>query len=67
MSLTSVAMYLAFTVFSVFSSIWLSIWSTDPTASTEISARNKYLSVYGVLGLLQALFVMGGKKNLCFV
>lgn len=60
MSLTTVLMYLIYTSFSVFSSIWLSIWSTDPAASTDIATRNKYLSVYGVLGLLQALFVMTG-------
>ena len=53
-------MYLGFTIFSVFSSIWLSIWSTDPAASVDIGVRNKYLSVYGVLGLLQALFIMVG-------
>ncbi len=60
MSLSSVAMYLIYTIFSVFGSIWLSIWSTDPTASTDIGSRNKYLSVYGVLGLLQATFIMVG-------
>ena len=45
MSLLAVVMYLGFTAFSVFSSIWLSIWSTDPAASLEIPVRNMYLSV----------------------
>jgi hypothetical protein len=53
MSLTSIAMYIGFAGFSVASSIWLSAWSTDPEASTDIGTRNKYLSVYGVFGLLQ--------------
>ena len=56
----SFLMYLFYTVFSVFSSIWLSIWSTDPEASTVVSVRNKYLSVYGVLGFLQSGFIMVG-------
>ena len=49
----TVIMYGLYTLASVYSSIWLSTWSTDPEASTVISVRNKYLSVYGVLGLLQ--------------
>ena len=49
MTISSVLSYLAYTGFTVFSSIWLSIWSTDP----DIANRDKYLSVYGVLGVLQ--------------
>ena len=49
MTISSVLAYLAYTGFTVFSSIWLSIWSTDP----DIDNRDKYLSVYGVLGVLQ--------------
>lgn len=33
-------------------------WSTDPEASTDIKVRNKYLIVYGVLGLCQSSSVM---------
>ena len=54
-STLTVIMYGLYTLASVYSSIWLSTWSTDPEASTVISVRNKYLSVYGVLGLLQVL------------
>ncbi len=43
--------------FSVGSSIWLAAWSTDPLASTDVSVRNKYLAVYGILGLLQVIVV----------
>ena len=33
--------------------IWLSKWSDDPLATSSEAVRNKYLSVYGVLGFLQ--------------
>ncbi len=41
--------------FSVGSSIWLAAWSTDPLASTDTAVRDKYLAIYGVLGLLQVI------------
>ena len=56
MSLVSILAYFAYTVFQVFSSIWLSIWSTD----SDLDNRDMYLSVYGVWGLLQAVFIMVG-------
>ena len=51
--------YIGFQGFQVGSNIWLSAWSGDPMATTDIPTRNKYLSVYGVLGLLQSLSIMG--------
>ena len=42
---------------SAFGSFWLSIWSDDPEAVANIPLRNKYMTVYGVLGLLQAVAV----------
>lgn len=57
-SIGTFALYLIYQGFSIGSNIWLSEWSTDPLANTEDSVRNKYLSVYGVLGFFQALFVM---------
>lgn len=60
MSVLSVGSYVAFQGFSLGSNIWLSAWSTDPAAATDIAVRNKYLILYGVLGLLQALAVMLG-------
>ena len=54
MTISSVLAYLAYTGFTVFSSIWLSIWSADP----DIANRDKYLSVYGVLGVLQVSKLM---------
>ncbi len=56
MTIGSILLYAGFTGFQVGSSIWLSTWSTDPMASTDIPTRNKYLSVYGVLGLLQVSY-----------
>ena len=57
-SVCAIGLYAAFQGFSLGGNIWLSRWSTDPLATTDISVRNKYLIVYGVLGLLQAMFVM---------
>ena len=36
----------------------MSIWSDDPEAATNIPLRNKYMTIYGVLGLLQALAIL---------
>ena len=58
MALLSLILYLGFQAFSVGSSIWLSIWSTDPAASYDTSVRDMYLGVYGGLGGLQAVFIM---------
>merc|ERR1719210_2596428 len=50
----------SFQGFQVAGNIWLSRWSDDPLASTQISTRNMYLAVYGVLGLFQGLCIMIG-------
>ena len=47
--------------------IWLSKWSDDPLASVKDSVRNKYLGVYGTLGLFQALCVMAGTLMLSII
>ena len=58
-SIGTLLLYLVYQGFSVGSNIWLSDWSTDPLAiSGDVPTRNKYLAVYGVLGLLQALGIM---------
>ena len=59
-SLFAFAFYVAFQGFSVGANIWLSRWSGDPLATTQISTRNMYLAVYGVLGLFQGLSIMMG-------
>ena len=51
-SVATVFFYGASQAFSVGSNVWLSIWSEDE-ASVEPSVRNKYLGVYGALGVLQ--------------
>ena len=51
--------YIGFQGFQVGSNIWLSAWSGDPMATTDIPTRNKYLGVYGALGFLQSLSIMG--------
>ena len=50
--------YVGYQGFSVGVNIWLSEWSDDPEANTEISVRNKYLTVYGLLGLGQSITIM---------
>ena len=59
-SLVSMLFLFSFQGFQVAGNIWLSRWSDDPLASTQISTRNMYLSVYGVLGLMQGLCIMIG-------
>ena len=36
--------------------MWLSVWSEDPEAATDVSKRNLYLGVYAALGFLQVIF-----------
>ena len=50
--------YICFQGFSVGANIWLSAWTSDPLATSDTSTRDKYLAVYGVLGLLQSLSIM---------
>ena len=50
--------YIGFQGFSVGVNTWLAAWSVDPEATTSIAVRNKYLTVYGVLGLFQSVCIM---------
>ena len=59
-SLAAFLFYVAFQGFSVGANIWLSRWSDDPLATTQVSTRNMYLIVYGILGLFQGLSIMMG-------
>ncbi|KAI7696126.1 Multidrug resistance-associated protein 1 [Sarcoptes scabiei] len=50
---------------SVFSNVWLAVWSNDVVSSSnitqqDIELRNHRLSIYGILGLIQALCVVIG-------
>ena len=44
--------------FQLAANIVLSNWSTDAAASTDTGVRNKYLGIYGILGMLQSLFIL---------
>ena len=57
-SIGTFVLYFVYQGFSIGSNIWLSAWSTDPLASTDDGVRNKYLTVYGILGVFQAGFIM---------
>jgi len=58
LALLGVLFYALFQTFTVGANLWLSIWSEDEEAATNIPKRNLYLGVYGALGLLQVC-VMG--------
>jgi ATP-binding cassette subfamily C (CFTR/MRP) protein 1 len=47
-------------IFTVSANLWLTVWSGDESAATDISKRNFYLAIYGVLGFLEAFFIMLG-------
>ena len=66
-TLAGVLCLVAFQGFKVGADIWLSRWSDDPLASTQETTRNKYLAVYGTLGLLQSLFVMAGTLTMSII
>ena len=48
--------------FDLTTNIWLSLWSDDPESS-KVEVRNKYLSIYGAIGSMAALFVMMGSLS----
>jgi len=41
----------------VFGNVWLSNWSDDKDAATSIPIRNKYMTVYGIVGFFQSVAV----------
>eukprot|EP00095_Tigriopus_kingsejongensis_P010546 maker-scaffold349_size200065-snap-gene-1.33 protein:Tk10546 transcript:maker-scaffold349_size200065-snap-gene-1.33-mRNA-1 annotation:"multidrug resistance-associated protein 1 isoform x1" len=57
-TLATIFFYTIYQGFQLGANIWLSEWSTDPLATTDTSVRDKYLAVYGVLGLLQSIAIM---------
>ena len=59
LALLGVLFYALFQTFTVGANLWLSIWSEDEEAATNIPKRNLYLGVYGALGLLQVHMYYG--------
>ena len=49
--------YFFFESFQVGSNIWLSLWSDDEMAAYNIDTRNMYLIIYGLLGMMQSVFI----------
>lgn len=65
----SIVLYLASSFFTIGSSLWLSAWSNDSfdeRLSRDSYQRNIRLGVYATLGLLEAVFVVGGGTLLNF-
>ena len=60
MSFASLMSFVGYQAFSVASSIWLDLWTTDPEAVTDTSVRDMYLGIYGLFGILQSVGVMVG-------
>ncbi|KAL5238885.1 hypothetical protein ACI65C_006295 [Semiaphis heraclei] len=67
--ISTVVLSIVFQGFSISSNIWLSVWSNDDTShvhgTENISKRNLYLTVYGLLGLGQGLFEFLADLCLC--
>lgn len=55
----SIFMLIANQGFSVYSNLWLTMWSSDPNAR-EPSVRDRYVGVYGGLGILLAISLLIG-------
>lgn len=47
-----------YTAFNVFSNFWLTEWSEDKRAGTDIFWRNVYAGVYGALGAAQGITLL---------
>ncbi|CAH1713407.1 multidrug resistance-associated protein 1 isoform X3 [Aphis gossypii] len=67
--ISTIVLSIIFQGFSISSNIWLSVWSNDDTSHVHgkenISKRNLYLSVYGLLGFGQGLFEFFADLCLC--
>jgi ATP-binding cassette subfamily C (CFTR/MRP) protein 1 len=57
-SIGTLLLYAVYQGFSLGSNIWLSEWTADPLAAIDDDVQNKYLAVYGVMGVFQAVFIM---------
>ncbi|KMQ91536.1 multidrug-resistance like protein isoform e [Lasius niger] len=65
LAISTIVMNAVFQSFSIGSSVWLSVWSSDNQTivngtvdTVDTAKRDMYLGVYGVLGLGQAIFVV---------
>lgn len=60
--ITTIILSIIFQGFSISSNIWLSKWSSDNSShvhgAENVSKRNLYLSVYGLLGFGQGTFIL---------
>lgn len=58
--ITTILLSIIFQGFSISSNIWLSVWSNDVSSringTEDVSKRDLYLTVYGLLGFGQGKF-----------
>ncbi|XP_063605857.1 multidrug resistance-associated protein 1-like [Penaeus indicus] len=66
----TVLFYILSQACTVGSNVWLTAWSSESALQNETgqdpAVRDKYLGVYGALGVGQALFILGGAFSLSF-
>lgn len=66
----TVVFYILSQACTVGSNVWLTAWSSESALQNETgqdpAVRDKYLGVYGALGIGQALFILGGAFSLSF-
>ncbi|VVC43741.1 Hypothetical protein CINCED_3A019450 [Cinara cedri] len=67
--ITTILLSIIFQGFSISSNIWLSVWSNDVSSrvngTENVSKRDLYLSVYGLLGFGQGIFEFLADLCLC--
>ncbi|XP_072168419.1 multidrug resistance-associated protein 1-like [Diadema setosum] len=65
LSLVILLLYILFNATSVASNLWLSRWSNEPlvNGTQPAAVRDRYLTVYALLGITQGVFITGG----CFL
>ena len=49
----SIVSYVVYIGFQLGGNFWLTVWTSDPLANTDTSVRDKYLGIFGLLGVFQ--------------
>ena len=49
----SIVSYVVYIGFQLGGNFWLTVWTSDPQANTDAGVRDKYLGIFGLLGIFQ--------------
>ena len=49
----SIVSYVVYIGFQLGGNFWLTVWTSDPRANTDTGVRDKYLGIFGLLGIFQ--------------